>query len=212
MRPLPLADGVLEPATAWECPVCGGRRLRASVTGADRTSEELGRAFPGVPIRNSGRASGTGVLASIPAGPALVVATPGAEPIAETGYGSALLLDSWASLGRADLRAGEETLRRWLGAVSLVRSADDGGQVIVMADSGHPVVQALIRWDPIGLAERELAERRELRFPPAVRLATLTASAPACEELIGLLDLPASAEVLGPVPVNDPPRICRRWR
>ncbi|MDQ3735133.1 MAG: primosomal protein N' [Actinomycetota bacterium] len=193
------------PATSWECPVCGGRRLRASVSGADRTSEELGRAFPGVAIRNSGRTTGTGVLGSIPAGPSMVVATPGAEPVAETGYGAALLLDSWASLGRADLRAGEETLRRWLGAASLVRSADEGGQVIVMADSGHPVVQALIRWDPTGLAERELAERRELGLPPAVRMATLTSSASASEELLALLELPPSAEVLGPVPLNDPP-------
>lgn len=191
------------PAIAWECSACGGRRLRASVSGADRTSEELGRAFPGVVIRNSGRTTGTGVLTSIPAGPSVVVATPGAEPVADTGYGAALLLDSWASLGRADLRAGEETLRRWLGAASLVRSADEGGQIVVMADSGHPVVQAMIRWDPVGLAERELAERRELGFPPAVRLATLSASAAACEELLALLDLPASAEVLGPVPVGD---------
>lgn len=135
-----------------------------------------------------------------------MVATPGAEPVAECGYGAALLLDSWALLGRADLRAGEETLRRWLGAASLVRSAGDGGQVIVMADSGHPVVQALIRWDPAGLAARELGERRELGFPPALRLATLTATAPAAEQLLDSVVLPPSAEVLGPVPLPDESR------
>lgn len=194
------------PATAWECPVCGGRRLRATVSGASRTSEELGRAFPGVAIRNSGRTAAAGVLATVDAGPALVVATPGAEPVVAGGYGAALLLDSWALLGRADLRAGEETMRRWMGAASLVRPADEGGQVIVMADSGHPVVQALIRWDPAGLAARELAERRELGFPPALRLATLTATAAAAEELLSSLELPLSAEVLGPVPLPDVPR------
>jgi primosomal protein N' (replication factor Y) len=61
----------------------------------------------------------------------------------------------------------------------------------------------LIRWDPAGLAARELAERRELGFPPAVRLATLTATAQAAEQLLASLVLPASAEVLGPVPVVD---------
>jgi len=191
------------PATAWECPVCGGRRLRAAVSGAGRTSEELGRAFPGVPIRNSGRATAAGVLASIEAGPALVVATPGAEPVADGGYGAALLLDGWALLGRADLRAGEETLRRWMAAATLVRPASQGGQVIVMADSGHSVVQALIRWDPAGLAVRELGDRRELGFPPAVRMAMLTATAQACEQLLAVLALPRSAEVLGPVPLSD---------
>ena len=32
------------------------------------------------------------------------------------GYGAVLLLDAWALLGRADLRAGEEALRRWMNA------------------------------------------------------------------------------------------------
>ncbi|MGV9808995.1 primosomal protein N' family DNA-binding protein, partial [Micromonospora chersina] len=89
-------------AAAYACPECGGRRLRASVTGARRTAEELGRAFPGVPVRTSGREE---VLAGVPAGAGLVIATPGAEPVAEGGYGAVLLLDSWALLTRADLRA-----------------------------------------------------------------------------------------------------------
>ena len=76
---------------------------------------------PGAAVRTSGSTSG--VLATVPGGPALVVATPGAEPVAEGGYGAALLLDSWALLGRADLRAGEETLRRWMNAATLVRPA-----------------------------------------------------------------------------------------
>ncbi len=42
-------------AGAWTCPACGGRALRAVVVGARRTAEELGRAFPGVPVRTSGR-------------------------------------------------------------------------------------------------------------------------------------------------------------
>ena len=48
--------------------------------------------------------------------PALVVSTPGAEPVAEGGYAAALLLDGWAMLGRPDLRAGEDALRRWIAA------------------------------------------------------------------------------------------------
>ena len=69
-------------AAAYACPQCGGRRLRAAVTGARRTAEELGRAFPGVPVRTSGRDE---VLTDVPAGAGLVVATPGAEPVAEGG-------------------------------------------------------------------------------------------------------------------------------
>jgi primosomal protein N' (replication factor Y) len=178
----------------WRCPECGGGRVRATVVGAGRTAEELGRAFPGVPVRASGR---DGVLDRIAAEPALVVATPGAEPVAERGYAAALLLDGWVLLGRADLRAAEEALRRWMNAAALVRA---GEPVIVLADGALRPVQALLRWDPVTLAERELAERRQLGFPPAARLASLTGPPAAVRELIDAARLPAGAEVLGPVP------------
>ncbi len=73
-------------AASWTCAGCGATRLRALVTGAARTAEELGRAFPGVPVRTSG---GQHVLAAVPAEPALVIATPGAEPVAAGGYAAA---------------------------------------------------------------------------------------------------------------------------
>jgi primosomal protein N' (replication factor Y) (superfamily II helicase) len=184
------------PASDWTCPGCGGRRLRAVVVGAGRTAEELGRAFPGVAVRVS---SGERVLASVDPQPALVVATPGAEPVAEGGYGAALLLDGWALLSRADLRAGEETLRRWMNAVALVRA---DGRVVVGADASIAAVQALVRWDPAGFAARELAERGELRFPPAARIASLTGARVAVEELLAAVALPAATEVIGPVPAG----------
>ena len=58
------------------------------------------------------------MLDTVPGRPALVVATPGAEPVAEGGYAAALLLDGDALLGRRDLRAEEEALRRWLNAAA----------------------------------------------------------------------------------------------
>ncbi|WP_444950923.1 primosomal protein N' [Micromonospora ureilytica] len=184
---------------AYACPECGGRRLRAAVTGARRTAEELGRAFPGVPVRTSGREE---VLTDVPGGAALVVATPGAEPVAEGGYGAVLLLDSWALLTRADLRAGEEALRRWLAAAALARPAP-AGRVVVVADGALAPVQALLRWDAAWFAGRELAERRELGFPPAVRMASVTGAAEAVADLLAAARLPDDAEVLGPVPAEE---------
>ena len=99
--------------------------------GARRTAEELGRAFPEIPVRTSGRDE---VLAEVPAAAAVVVATPGAEPVAEGGYGAVLLLDTWALLTRADLRAGEEALRRWMTAAALAQPGGAGGRVVVVAD------------------------------------------------------------------------------
>jgi len=188
-------------AADWACARCGAGQLRALVTGAARTAEELGRAFPGVPVRTSG---GQHVLATVPAEPALVIATPGAEPVAPEGYAAALLLDGWALLGRPSLRAAEEALRRWLNAAALVRP---GSSVVVLAEATQPAVQALIRWDPVTFSERELAERAELGFPPAVRMASVTGPPEAVADFVGALSssgggLPDRAEVLGPVPVE----------
>jgi len=180
----------------WRCPHCGHDRLRATVTGAARTAEELGRAFPGVKVRTSG---GDLVLPEVPAQPALVIATPGAEPLAD--YAAALLLDGWALLSRPSLRAAEETLRRWLAAAALVRP---DGTVLVHADAALPAAQALIRWDPVTFAQRDLAERAELGFPPAVRMAAVSGEPAAVASVIAGLD--REFEVLGPVPLEQPAR------
>ncbi|MER5967399.1 primosomal protein N' [Streptomyces sp. NPDC002057] len=185
-------------APDWHCVECGSNRLRAQVVGARRTAEELGRAFPAVPVRTSGRDH---VLDSVPGRPALVVSTPGAEPVAEGGYAAALLLDGWAMLGRPDLRAGEEALRRWIDAASLVRGQPEGGTVVVVAEPTLRPVQALVRWDPVGHAQRELAERAELGFPPVSRMAAVTGPPEAVEGFLAGAGLPPDAEVLGPVPL-----------
>lgn len=189
---------------SWRCPECGGDKLRAVQIGSARTAEELGRAFPGVTVKTS---SGDTVIADVPDKPAIVVATPGAEPVAHGGYGAALLLDGWALLSRADLRAGEEALRRWLVAASLVRP---GGQVVVVAPGELRPVQALIRWQPAWYAERELADRTALHLPPAARMAALTGPAAAIKEVLTLAELPPGAETLGPVAAGAKERMIVR--
>ncbi len=191
-----------QPAVEWQCAQCAGTRLRAVVVGARRTAEELGRAFPGVDVVISGRDR---VLARVPGTAALVVSTPGAEPVAAGGYGAVLLLDGWALLTRPDLRAAEEALRRWFAAAALARTGSAGGRVVVVAAAGVAAVEALVRWDPAWAAARELRERTELRFPPAVRMASVTGTPAGVAELLAGAELPGGAEVLGPIPVAAPP-------
>ena len=57
---------------------------------------------------------------------AIVIATPGAEPVADGGYAGAVLLDTWLSLGLPSMRAREEAVRRWLNACALVATRDAG--------------------------------------------------------------------------------------
>lgn len=186
---------------AWRCPTCGREEWRAVTVGEGRTALELGRAFPGTPVRRSGLGH---VLTEVADEPALVVATPGAEPVATGGYAAAVLLDGDAMIARADLRAGEEALRRWLNALAGVRPADAGGSAVVVAEPGHRAVQALLRWDPAGFADRELDERDETRLPPAWRLAELTGPAAAVADLLARTELPAGSDVLGPFPTAPP--------
>ena len=188
-------------AHEWSCAECGFTRVRLSSVGAGRTAEELGRAFPQVPVISSSEHT---VRARVGSAPALVVATPGAEPVAEGGYAAALLLDGNQMLARPWLRAEEQTLRRWFNAAALVRSTEHGGTVVVTADQDR-AVSALVRWDPAGHSERELHERHELGLPPAVRTAALTGPRGALAATLRDLQLPERVRVVGPAPVENTP-------
>ena len=189
---------------ALRCARCGSDAVRAVVVGARRTAEELGRAFAGTPVITS---AGEAIVPEVAARPALVVATPGAEPRALGGYGAALLLDTWALLGRQDLRAAEDALWRWMSAAALVRARGDGGVVTIVADASIPTVQSLIRWDPVGQAEAELAARTEVGLPPSVHIAALDGPAGAVTALLDEARLPDEADLLGPVDL--PPGVRR---
>ena len=187
------------PQIDWECPICGSRRVRAPIVGAERTAEELGKAFPQTPVRKS---IGGKRLAEVNDSSAIVVATPGAEPPAEGGYSGAVLLDTTLLLLRQDLRAAEEALRRWLNVVALVRSGSDGGSVVAVGESSGRALQALVRVDPGGFARRELSERAAARFPPAATLITVEGPHEALEEFASLVQQACQVELLGPVDMD----------
>ncbi len=96
------------PAPSAAGTACG---LPCSATGARPRSW----AAPS-PARRCAPPSADRVLDRVTRQPAIVVATPGAEPVADGGYATVALLDTWLMLGRADLRAEEEAMRRWANA------------------------------------------------------------------------------------------------
>ncbi len=107
--------------THWTCAECGHRGLRAPVLGDARTAEELGRTFPQTVVVRVQRRHGA-CRGRPPAGE-IVVATPGAEPVAAEGLRRrACCSTPGCTLARADLRTDEEALRRWLNAAALVRA------------------------------------------------------------------------------------------
>jgi len=138
----------------------------------------------------------------------IVVATAGMEPIASQGFSAAYFPDAQNELWRPQLRARESALARWLNASALVRP---GGVVIVNADGDDETVQAFVRWDPIGFAERELVRRSDLDLPPASQLLQLDGPLRLLEVLVAQLDSGTTGEsseqsyvrVLGPRPFDD---------
>lgn len=183
----------------WRCPECGGSRLRSPVVGVSRTAEELGKAFPGTAVVQSTAERRT---ERVPDRPALVFATPGAAPEATGGYSAAVLMDAELMLSRPDLRAGEEAMRRWLAVVALVRPAEDGGTVLVLGRAGLREVQALLRLDPIGYAETELAQRAEAGFPPAAKLVTIEGPHAELAAVREALVVDPSVVATGPFPLR----------
>ncbi|MEJ6019645.1 primosomal protein N' [Corynebacterium sp. H113] len=178
------------------CHECGSPRIRPTILGTDRTAEEMGLAFRPFPVVMS---SGDHIVTEIPTGGRIVVATPGAEPHVEGGYGTTLILDTWVTLGHQDLRADEDALATWAKAVALTRPGVDGGHVIIDADAAVPVVHDLLGWNIVAAAERELADRAAAGLPPATSMAAIDGTARAIDRFAADFRAPEGAELLGPV-------------
>lgn len=179
----------------WQCTHCSGTALRAPVVGHVRTAEEFARTFADRRVVTSG---GEAVLDQVDDPASLVLATPGAEPPAVAGYALVVLLDTWLTLARDDVRVVEESHRRWFNAMALARP---DGRVVAVGDAA--LLQGLVRTDPVSVAVRELADRTATHLPPAGRLATIDGPAAEIEPLAGQRWTPHT-EVLGPVPVAAP--------
>jgi primosomal protein N' (replication factor Y) (superfamily II helicase) len=179
-------------AVGWRCDNCEGTKLRpVGAGGAARTAEDLGRAFPGVRVIV---ADGDRPILAVGPEPALVIATRGAEPIAAGGYRAVLLLDGERMVARESLRVGEDCLRWWSNATALAAR----GAPVYLVGVGGALASALSTWRQADYARSELLDRRRLRFPPAVRVATITGSLDAVTRALKTVSVPP-ADLLGPV-------------
>ena len=185
LRPMPYAGPVRRlprtaptprttrpPECAWCATVAPGwavPRVRRTWTARARARRRPDRRGDGPrPPRRPGAhlLIGRRVLATVDEKPAIVVATPGAEPVAAGGYAAVVLLDTWLLLARG--RTCAPPRRPCAAGPTRRRSCDppaDGGRVLAVGDASHPGLQALMRWDPAGLARREIEERRPRTCP-----------------------------------------------
>ncbi|SJN22584.1 Helicase PriA essential for oriC/DnaA-independent DNA replication [Microbacterium esteraromaticum] len=189
-------------ANSWRCAECSSDKVRLASSGTERTADELGRAFPGVRVIVS---DGAHPVTQVDTKPALVIATRGAEPIAEEGYRAVILLDGARMLQAPDLRIGESCLRWWANAAAL---AAPGAPIHLVGVNG-PVARALATWSAAGYARSELEDRLPLHMPPTTRVAQidgLPASVRAALDALAEIGIRGEA-VLGPLPHGDDGRV-----
>jgi primosomal protein N' (replication factor Y) len=136
-------------------------------SGSERTAEELGRAFPNTRIILS---DGAHTVTRVTDNPCVVVATPGAEPLAENGYRSVVVLDGESHRSRAGLRVDEHAVRSWIAALALARA----DATCFLVGAGHELGATIASWRIREFAQAQLAQRRALGLPPTRRTATLT--------------------------------------
>ena len=177
------------------CHSCGGRKLKQGGGGSTRTVSEIGKSFPGVQIIES---TGDNPLLEIKHGKRIVVSTPGAEPKVPGGYGCVVILDASTALAKDSLRAQDMAIRNWTNAIAL---AADGGKIVV---SGLPqkLGQQLALWKLTEIASDELANRKELDFPPALRLASIQGEKSLVTAIASELDS-NTFQVLGPITLKS---------
>lgn len=183
-----------EYASDWRCGTCDSRRLEERGMGSARTVEQFERQFQGARVILS---DGEHPRERVDGRPALVVATRGAEPLAAGGYRAVVLLDAERLLSIETLRAGEDCLRWWENAAAL--AAPDG--ICLMASGGGPVVRAFVTGRTEEWLRAELHDRQALRYPPVVRVASVSGGPDEVERALQpLRDLPG-VDFLGPTPL-----------
>jgi primosomal protein N' (replication factor Y) len=102
-------------------------------------------------------------------------------------------------LARESLRVAEDCLRWWANAAALAARRAP----IVLVGVGGAIASSLATWELARYASGELADRRELRFPPAVRVATVTGGVETVARALDELPEGVRKETLGPVDVPD---------
>jgi primosomal protein N' (replication factor Y) len=181
----------------FKCRDCGGRQLNRGQAGATRTATELAKTFAPVKVIES---TGDVRIEKVDAKPALVIATPGAEPLAAEGYAAVVLLDCQNLLARDNLRATEDAVRLWSNAFALMAESGKGVAVGIAGEFG----QKLAFWQQAELAAAELASRRELAFAPSVRMASVTATRETLDSVKTAISGIESVKVLGPLASKEP--------
>ena len=188
----------------WKCSFCTRDKKFVVSRGIERAQEEISRAFPNTPIVLS---FGDVIKDRIEAKPCIVLATPGALPQVSGGYSAVVVLEGLSYFNHDDLRANERANELFFEVSGAIKK---GGVVLLAIDDSHPIVSALIRWNPSTILKRELAQRAEISFPPSVSSAVMILPTTQASPLVSGINraitdarLASDTRVLGPTKIDS---------
>ena len=144
----------------WKCGWCGEARVFLTSRGIERLAEEIGRSFPNQLVIQS---TGTDPRDEVTDDPALVISTPGVEPIAESGYAAVVILQVDRFLSSSASNGVETAYSNFFSASALI---SDNGVIALVHDDGAPITSALATWNPATISKREIEQRISLQLPP----------------------------------------------
>jgi len=151
----------------WKCKWCSGTNRYAAARGIDRFHEEIGRAFPNLAIQLS---NSPNILEEISPKTRIVIATPGAIPVAMDGYSSIVILEGQRFLASGSSTYEEMVYESFFDSAAKVKR---NGNVLVVLDSSHPLISSITRWNPSVLVKKILRENNDALLPPYASSALL---------------------------------------
>ena len=144
----------------WKCGWCGEARVFLASRGIERFAEEIGRSFPNQVVIQS---TASDPRDSVSSDPALVISTPGVEPIAESGYAAVIMLQVDRFLSSSASNGLERAYSNFFAAGALI---SDAGVIALVNDDGSTITSALTTWNPATISKREIEQRISLQLPP----------------------------------------------
>ncbi len=192
--------------TPVSCPSCGAAGLRFMGAGSERLAEQVAKSFPRARVVRMDPELIDGAGAGDEPVDIYVTTWIGTKPTIRPPVSLVGVLDADALLRRPDWRATERAYQALVAMAEWAGPAAAGGRLIVeTAEPSHYVVQALARASYDFFLQRELAQRKELGYPPFSELIRVIATGPRRAGLIERAAGIARAEgrVLGPIPVTS---------
>jgi primosomal protein N' (replication factor Y) len=199
------------------CPRCGSEHLAEEGAGTERIEDKLREAFPGARVLRLDRDVAAGlksekVLSRMRRGEVDILVgtqmvTKGHDLPRVTLVG---VLNADSALSLPDFRASEKTFHLLVQVAGRAGRGDTPGRVLIQTrQPEQPAIALAARHDVQAFVERELADRRELGYPPFSRLALVRCEA--VEEALARGEAErlariarqacaAGATVLGPAP------------